>query len=82
MRMNRNEITLAFFDEIEPLAMALCFFVGCFLSLSISNKSLIKYNPEATKLKEKNRANNIEKFSRFKRCPVNTGKKISKFFGQ
>ena len=80
--INNKEIILALFDEREPLAISLSFFVGCFLSLSISNKSFIKYIPEATKLKEKNTTNNIEKFSRVIRCPVIAGRKTSVFFGQ
>ena len=80
--INNKEIILAFFGEREPLAMSLCFFVGCFLSLSISTKSFIKYIPEATKLKEKNITNNVEKLSGVIRCPVIAGRKTSKFFGQ
>ena len=80
--INNKEIILALFGEREPLAISLSFFDGCFLSFSISNKSFIKYIPEATKLKEKNITNNVEKFSRVIKCPVIAGRKTSKFFGQ
>ena len=61
--INNREIILAFFGEREPLAISLSFFSGCFLSFSISNKSFIKYIPEATKLKEKNRSIEIHNVS-------------------